>query len=310
MPHDHDDDFFDGGFREDLARLRDRRRALSLIAGAGAGLVLAACGGKSSDSSAGTTTTTTAAGASSTTTTAGRGGPPSGGGPGGGGGGEGGGMGGESTLSSGDENAIPNETAGPYPGDGSNGPDVLLEDGVVRSDITTSIGDASSKVSGVPLAVTFTVTDSSTGKPLAGRAVYAWHCDAEGRYSMYSDGVEDDTWLRGVQVADDDGKVTFETIFPGCYQGRWPHIHFEVYGDLATATSSGEITATSQLAFPAEECAAVYETSGYEASVQPFSGVSLTTDGIFADSYQKQTATMAGSVAKGYTAALTVPVTA
>ena len=38
---------------------------------------------------------------------------------------------------------IPEETAGPYPGDGSNGPNVLAESGVVRSDITTSFGDAS-----------------------------------------------------------------------------------------------------------------------------------------------------------------------
>src|SRR5689334_12349081 len=39
--------------------------------------------------------------------------------------------------------SIPEETAGPYPGDGSNGPDVLSESGVVRSDITRSVGDAS-----------------------------------------------------------------------------------------------------------------------------------------------------------------------
>ena len=40
------------------------------------------------------------------------------------------------------EGEIPEETAGPYPGDGSNGANVLTESGVVRSDITSSFGSA------------------------------------------------------------------------------------------------------------------------------------------------------------------------
>ena len=62
--------------------------------------------------------------------------------------------------------------------------------------------------------------------PFVGVAVYAWHCDRAGRYSLYSEGVEDENYLRGVQESDADGKLAFDTIFPAAYSGRWPHIHF------------------------------------------------------------------------------------
>lgn len=306
--HHHDDDRLDRGLGFDIGTL-GRRRALLLLAGAGAGVALAACGGGDGTSASGSSTTASTT-TGSTTTTAASGGP-GGGGPGGGppDGGPGGGVGGAETASSDDPDAIPNETAGPYPGDGSNGPDVLLESGIVRSDITTSLG-TSTVAGGVPLAITLTVTDSDTGDPLPGHAVYLWHCDREGRYSMYSDGVEDETYLRGVQEADADGRLTFATVVPGCYDGRWPHVHFEVYEGLAVATSSGAIVATSQLALPQDVCEAAYATDGYEASVENLSRVTLASDGIFSDGYDAQLAATTGSVGRGYTATLTVPVTA
>ena len=95
--------------------------------------------------------------------------------------------------------------------------------------------------------------------------MYVWHCDREGRYSMYSEGIADENYLRGVQVAGDDGRLTFTSIFPGAYSGRWPHIHFEVYPDEAEATSAGTPTATSQIALPEDVCAEVYATDGYDA---------------------------------------------
>ncbi|MFF0904985.1 hypothetical protein ACFYE6_15085 [Kocuria sp. CPCC 205316] len=76
------------------------------------------------------------------------------------------------------------------------------------------------------------------GVPFAGVAVYVRHCDREGRYSMYSEGVTAQNYLRGVQIADDDGRVRFTSIFPACCTGRWPHIHFEVYPDQASITDS------------------------------------------------------------------------
>ena len=62
---------------------------------------------------------------------------------------------------------------------------------------------------------------------LAGYAIYLWHCDREGRYSMYSSGVTDQNYLRGPQDTGSDGVATFGSIFPGCYDGRMPHVHFE-----------------------------------------------------------------------------------
>ncbi len=134
---------------------------------------------------------------------------------------------------------IPEETAGPYPGDGTNGPNVLAESGVVRSDITTSFGDASGVAEGVPVTVKLKVYDlnGDDATPLAGAAVYLWHCDRGGNYSMYDGDAVSENYLRGVQEAADDGTLPFTTIFPACYAGRWPHMHFEVYESLDAATN-------------------------------------------------------------------------
>ena len=261
-----------------------RRQALTLLAGAGVSVALVACGGSGGDDEAATTSTTAAPA-----------GPP------------GGGAGGQ-PASSREEGTIPEETAGPYPGDGSNGPDVLTQDGVVRRDIRSSFGSASATAEGVPLTVDLEIVDAD-GAPLPGAAVYLWHCDREGRYSMYSERVADENYLRGVQVADADGRLSFTTVFPGAYSGRWPHIHFEVYPDEAEATSAGTPTATSQIALPEEVCTEVYEAEGYEQSVTNLSRTSLESDNVFGDDGAvDQLATMSGAVGTGLIAALTVPV--
>ena len=120
---------------------------------------------------------------------------------------------------------------------------------------------------GVPLTINLTVLDlAANAVPLAGGAVYLWQCDREGRYSMYSQGVTNENYLRGVQEIDASGKVSFTSVFPGCYAGRWPHIHFEVYRSLASATAAGNKIATSQIALPEGLCDAVYASSGYGTS--------------------------------------------
>ncbi len=205
---------------------------------------------------------------------------------------------------------IPDETAGPYPGDGSNGPDVLEESGIVRRDIRSSFGTSTTTAGGVPLEFELTLLDlARDAAPFAGVAVYAWHCDREGRYSMYSEGVENENYLRGVQVSDSDGKVRFTSIVPACYSGRWPHIHFEVYPDEASTTDSTKAIATSQLALPKEMVDAVYATTGYEASVANLAQITLDSDNVFGDDGAvHQLATVTGDVASGYVATLTVPV--
>lgn len=204
---------------------------------------------------------------------------------------------------------IPDETAGPYPGDGSNGPDILEQSGIVRSDIRSSI-DGGATASGVPMALTLTILDmAGNDAPFAGVAVYVWHCDSSGGYSMYSSGLENVTYLRGVQVADSAGKVSYTSIFPACYTGRWPHVHFEVYPGVGAITDAANALSTSQLALPEEVCNAVYALPGYEGSAENLAQVSLAGDNVFGDDDGAlQLATVTGDAASGYQVALTVRV--
>ena len=269
--HDHGElHEHDLGLQHDMSVLLGRRRLLGLLAGAGL-VAVAGCAA---------------------------GGPP---------GGPGGGPGGGGAVAAGAEGEIPQETAGPYPGDGSNGPNVLTESGIVRSDITSSFGSSTGTAAGVPLRVELTLTDTA-GAALPGAALYVWHCDRDGKYSLYD--IEDQNYLRGVQEADASGKIAFTSIFPACYAGRWPHIHFEAYPDLAAATSSDNAITTSQLALPQDVCDRVYATAGYRQSVDNLSEVTLASDNVFSDGADSQLATVTGSVDGGLVATLTVPVAA
>jgi protocatechuate 3,4-dioxygenase beta subunit len=205
---------------------------------------------------------------------------------------------------------IPSETEGPFPADASNGPNVLNLSGVVRNDIRTSFAGLNGTADGVPLTIALTLVNASSCAVLSNYAVYLWHCDRAGLYSLYSAGATNQNYLRGVQATDASGKLTFTSIFPACYSGRWPHIHFEVYRSLATATTAANKIATSQIALPKATCDEVYATTGYASSVTNLSRVSLATDGIFSDGASLELATMSGSVASGLTATLTIAVTA
>ncbi|WP_182376990.1 3,4-dioxygenase subunit beta [Nocardioides sp. WS12] len=293
MSHSEDIEDHDLGLSHDLPRIMARRGLLGLLGGVGAAAALTACG-----SDAGTTDS-----ASSTTSAATGGGPggapPAGGAPGG-----------DSNVTVAD-GEIPEETAGPYPGDGSNGPNVLTESGVVRSDITSSFGSASGVAAGVPTTVKLKIYDLNGDSitALAGAAVYLWHCDRDGYYSLYDDEISGENYLRGVQEADADGNLTFTTIFPACYSGRWPHMHFEVYESLDAATNASNKLRTSQLALPEDVCNDVYNNAdGYDSSVSTFQGVSLDSDNVFSDGHSLQLATVTGSIDDGYTVTLNVPV--
>ncbi|MDG4765236.1 intradiol ring-cleavage dioxygenase [Solwaraspora sp. WMMD406] len=270
-----DEELVDQGLGFDLGTLLGRRQILRAFGLGAATVGLAACGSNTNGGSSAGSAATTAATPATTT-----------------------------------DGEIPDETAGPYPGDGSNGPDVLDQSGVVRSDIRSSFGDADGTAEGVPLTLELTITDiANGGTPFAEVAVYVWHCDREGRYSMYSDGITDQNYLRGVQIADADGTVTFTTVFPGCYSGRWPHIHFEVYPTEADITDATNAIATSQVALPQDVCDTVYTQAGYDASVGNLAQLSLESDNVFGDDGGAlQLATVTGDVSGGYAAALTVAV--
>jgi protocatechuate 3,4-dioxygenase beta subunit len=274
MTHDHDEELHehDRGLSHDLPTLLSRRRALGLLGGTGLAVVLAGCGVTGNDNG-------NVAGSSA----------------------------GASTAS--DGSSIPEETAGPYPGDGSNGVNVLTESGIVRSDITRSFGSASGVAEGVPLTIRLKVLDTSNGSAaLQGAAVYLWHCNIDGKYSLYSEGVTQENYLRGVQETGSDGTVTFTSIFPAAYSGRWPHIHFEVYPSLEAATTASGKLRTSQMALPEAACRQVYATDGYSQSLQNLAQTSLETDMVFSDGYSLQLGTVTGSVGDGMTATLNVPV--
>lgn len=296
MHHDHDPKHdHDLGLAHDLSRLHhqafERRAALRWLLGAGAmsltgagAIALAGCGGGGSSA---TTTSDSSTGSTGST---------------------GGSTGSTSTSCS----VIPSETEGPYPGDGSNTANgsvanVLALSGIVRSDIRASIANASGVATGVPLQVIIELVNTNAScADLSGYAIYLWHCDALGRYSMYSSGVTAENYLRGVQATATDGTAVFQTIYPGCYAGRVPHIHFEVYRSTTTATNWNNKLRTSQLCFPSDANTAVYATSGYGNSAANNNAISLSSDGIFSDGYSTQIATMTGSASAGYVARLKV----
>ena len=191
---------------------------------------------------------------------------------------------------------------------------VLQQSGVVRSDIRPSFGSSSTIAPGVPLTLKMSIVNSNNScAALSGYAVYLWHCTRDGLYSLYSNGVQNENYLRGVQVTDANGELTFTTIFPGCYSGRYPHIHFEVYPSLAMATLYTNRVLTSQLAFARDLCSTVYSgAAGYSASVNNLAGVTLANDNVFGDNSSAQmaqmTAAASGDISSGYNATILVGV--
>ena len=147
MNHDrHHDDF--GGLHRDLRSIgarMDRRHMLRLAGrfGAGAGVLqLLGC----SDTPTSPTSTTTIPTTTTPTTTT------------------------TSPTTNATCSRVPQETAGPFPGDGSNGPTVLSSTGVVRNDIRSSFAGMSGTAAGVPLTIQLTIVSATTCSPLAGRA--------------------------------------------------------------------------------------------------------------------------------------------
>jgi protocatechuate 3,4-dioxygenase beta subunit len=269
-------------------RLHARRQVLGWLVGGGVTALTAACGGSSDTTSA--TGTSNVASAASTVASAG-------------------------TACVAD----PEETNGPFPSDGTNSANgsvsnALVMNGIVRSDIRSSFGSSTTVAEGVPLTLTLTLADSNTAcSQLIGYAIYVWHCNRSGEYSLYGADILDENYLRGVQVTDGNGQVTFETIFPACYSGRFPHIHVEVYTTLADATNGKNAIFTTQMAMPEAIASTVYLTAtGYGASVQNLAQVSLATDNVFDSSTSAQltaqTPTLSGDATSGYTGSITIGV--
>jgi protocatechuate 3,4-dioxygenase beta subunit len=249
-------------------RLLSRRSAIRLIGGAGLALIAGCATGSVVTTTAAAAASTSSAGPSGTTVTT---------------------FGGAGSCV-----LIPEETAGPYPLDLS-GDEVF-----VRTDITEGRP-------GVPLALTLSLVNASADcAPITGARVDLWHCDADGVYSGYSQPGSDttgETFCRGIQMSDGNGQVTFQTIYPGWYQGRITHIHFQVFLDNGLA-------ATSQIAFPPEITDVVYAVEPYVAKGPNTSVPTFADDNVFSDGTQYQMASATGDPASGYEASLLVGVAA
>jgi protocatechuate 3,4-dioxygenase beta subunit len=180
----------------------------------------------------------------------------------------------------------PTETAGPFP---TKTPSSLVASDI-RSDRT-----------GVPLAIKITINNKNAScAALAGAIVDIWHCDKDGNYSEYGgSGMQASNFtsvhfLRGRQVTDANGLVSFKSIFPGWYSGRAPHIHVHVY------SASGTSLLVTQIAFPTDICNTVYTTATnfYTRGTQDTSNAQ---DNVFSDSLASELASVSGSVSAGYT---------
>jgi protocatechuate 3,4-dioxygenase beta subunit len=154
----------------------------------------------------------------------------------------------------------PSEIRGPFPADGVGGRDrainVLASEDIVRSDIRSSFAGMTGTTPGVPLRLELELVAGEGCAPLDARAIYLWQCDARGDYSLYNR--RDANWLRGLQATDGAGRVRFASIVPGCYGGRAPHLHLEVFASTQAALGGEPALLVSQLGLPQEPCAAVY----------------------------------------------------
>jgi protocatechuate 3,4-dioxygenase beta subunit len=182
----------------------------------------------------------------------------------------------------------PSETVGPYPS---------LTD-LFRSDIREG-------KTGLPVTLTITVVNTSSScSPVTGANVEIWQCDAEGHYSQYSQpgyNGQSETFLRGIQTTDSNGRVTFTTIYPGWYMGRATHIHAEV-------KVNGRSVKVTQIAFPESITATVYAVGVYAPKGQ--NPTSNSSDNVFADSVASELATVSGNATNGYTATFTIGIAA
>jgi protocatechuate 3,4-dioxygenase beta subunit len=174
-------------------------------------------------------------------------------------------------------------TEGPY----------YLDLNLVRRDIK---GDRK----GTPLTLRFVVVNATTCKPIPGAKVEVWHADAAGTYSGVAG--QGGNYLRGIQVADSAGRVRFDSIFPGWYRGRTPHIHMKVF-------VSGNEVHTGQVFFREAVQRTVYRQGAYAS--RGLADTANASDSIYREAGSRALMTLnrKGSVvSSGYTGRLTIGV--
>ena len=179
----------------------------------------------------------------------------------------------------------PRETKGPFP---NRTPSELVKANI-KADRT-----------GIALLINLTIQDKNNNcKPLRGAIVDIWHCDKDGYYSEYGNNyyqrkdLTGEHFLRGRQTADDKGRVSFLSVYPGWYSGRAPHLHLEIL------SWNGTPLLVTQLAFPENISKQVYSSTLYANHGQ--ADTSNTRDGVFRDSLADQLAKVTGNTKDGFT---------
>tara|TARA_Y100000782_G_scaffold115273_1_gene156534 strand:- start:5353 stop:6366 length:1014 start_codon:yes stop_codon:yes gene_type:complete len=177
---------------------------------------------------------------------------------------------------------IPSETEGPFPLDLTENSAFFRQD--VREDRD-----------GVQFNLKLKIIGQSNCEPMQNVRVNIWHCDKDGLYSGYDNNMNPGqaglTYLRGYQMTDANGEVEFTTIFPGWYDGRITHIHFQVY-------VSSSYSVVSQLSFDPDTKNSIYtdNSSIYTNGVDP---MTFAQDNIFSDGYDYQIATLTENSSTG-----------
>ncbi|KAG2835563.1 hypothetical protein PC129_g3321 [Phytophthora cactorum] len=158
----------------------------------------------------------------------------------------------------------PEVTEGPY----------YVSGEFIRQDVTEG-------QQGIRLYAEMQFVDVNTCEPVDDLYVDFWHCNATGVYSgVVANGNGDisdasninNTAFRGLSPTDEDGLVSFTSVFPGHYTGRATHIHIlGTYNGtvLKNNTYSGGVGAhVGQLFFDQDLISKVEATGAYATNTQ------------------------------------------
>lgn len=187
------------------------------------------------------------------------------------------------------------ETEGPFP---------------TKTPSSLVTNDIRSDRKGLKMIANITIKNKNAScAALKGSIVDIWHCDADGNYSQYggtqmqSTNYTSVSFLRGRQVTDTNGLVSFTTIFPGWYSSRAVHIHVHIYD------SSGKSLLVTQIAFPAAVCDTVF-TTVTDIYKKGKADTTNERDNVFGDGYSNELASLSGNTTDGYTLTHTIVVSA
>jgi protocatechuate 3,4-dioxygenase beta subunit len=202
--------------------------------------------------------------------------------------------------------ASPEGEIGPYFADDS-------ASGFERSNVLSNL-DGTDTQPGVPLTLSFSIYDAKNGcAAMAGAQVDIWHCNASGVYSdIATEQTSTQQWLRGYQISDANGNVTFMTIIPGWYQGRTTHIHVRVRSSYSDASSTTDGSNTTQVFFP-QALVDMLATSLSPYNAEGTNPTTNASDRVYSQETKGETLmALAGDVTNGYvaTASIYLPITA